>query len=351
MSTITSPILRLPYESQSQIFNFSICNKISQIRVLPAVCQTWNLILQKEAHSCLIWEPIFDFHVKNLTFCMDLSLATNCKEKVKLFIETRKRDLENIQKSLDECSLSVNVQCFLDRKNDSTPLLKLLIKHQKFESVALALLYIQFFDPNQIALALHESIVNEVLESKFCLQILFKLGHNLREYIEKVHPLNVTKLMACNAALIPQFNGVRVEDLLKSGYKFSSIVNEDENLQGDSFFSILLMTIFTCYKGGKFSPGPLQFTPTPLISKRLEKFKRQDPPSECEIRQFLMDLILTCNLDLNRKMTPMPIFLSEGGTLLTFIKSMATHPGMPQSNLFSDLLKEMSSLTERNPLL
>ncbi len=339
MSAISNYFSTLPQEIQRIIFRHVVgigtdeAEMQSEVQRLAVVCKAW----QQELNTDLFWSPILSFYADNWTYEIDLSSEKTPKGQVKLFLETRKKDLGDL---LKKCGCDKDVKDVLNRTIDLTPFLSGLIQDGMFEELAQCLLFKPLCDANRIIAELISSLGSA---PSFCFDLLIKLHYDLtsffKDFFSKEPFIKIAILLHVLGTAV---KGLSLVDFLKSGCDFRAFETESVDLRSNfSFLTAPLRSIpLICYYTGKFAPAPFQMDhekPPPFTDKKLTKWIKTDRLSEQELEQFFRDLLFKCNLNLNIRV-PVSYDLDRPGTALSRFKAVAN--SLPSSNALKTALAE-----------
>jgi hypothetical protein len=304
------------------------------------VCTTWQNLIGSQDADLQLWKPCFDMHEKQVTYPIDLSQYQLYQEKLKVSIATRKEDFRQLLNSINE---RFNVAPPLNEKSDLTVLLEVLIRKKQFETLALCLLFKPTFDTNKIAHMLVRTFDGQITANNtFCEELLIKLHYNVPELF---------RCQTCQAlikkCLFMACSGITIGDYLKCGIDFSTLdwntpipdIPEFNHSFLFESFETLAYSLYPAILQGMNATfvSPNRIPSSAFTDKKLDGYKRTDPVSEEEVKQFLRDLVFNCNLNLEMQMQ----FLNgPTQSALDYCRNLANSQYLPPDNVFKVVLDE-----------
>ena len=336
----------LDLNARINIFSFAVGADFPLLEKLATVCKEWKNILQDN----VFWKPIFDFHIKDLTYQVDLSSVETYQEKVKLFINSGRKELQSV---LDQINCKIDALHVLNKNNDVTELFETMIKENKFEPLAFCLLFKPSFDANKIAELLYSSRGNRAIGAAafFCFQLLIKSHYNLSAFFQKhLSPENLPKGTMGNEAKMSIYNevvlrlidGLTLGDYLKSGFNLNAFENKDY-----SVVDSVLWFASRFYQTGKFSlDHSLILTPSSFLNKKLVELESKNLFSENELQQLIHDVVFDPKLN---RMPEFQVHKSGNNRSMTLLEIVSNLPSLPATNAIKGVFEEYQQSLKLNP--
>ncbi len=344
-----SPLL-FPDESMLFIFSKAIGNPSTSklLGILSLVCKEWRRV----ASDDVLWKPIFQRCLENLTYDINDSSAANFKDKVKLLNSTNLKDFKKIIKELYDKNNIIEKELtrlgfkrFL-KEHDLTDLIKELISKKELESIAKLLLFKPKIDANAICQGLRKKRTAELGEMFdvyiFIQELMLKLKYNIGNSY-----FNTTRNIAPDELLLRIFiyspvcgpvNGLKITDYMANGWLFNP---PKFKISSQLLFFIVKNCVRECYSTGKFQ-GPTRCYEVPFSDEKLQRYIRKSPPSEEDFNEWILDLLTKVGFDLDQ---PYPIQnLAKERTILSQLREIANEPSFPQPNALSKALAEYDQM-------
>ncbi len=283
---------------------------------------------------------------------MNDSSATTFRDKVTLLNNTALKDFEKTIKNLKTENILIETE--LDRlgakrflkEHDLTDLIKKLISKKELESISKLFLFKPKFNASAIAKNLsdetHKASPDMWATYNFTQQLMLKLNYDVGDYYVKMLNSNQLLTSFIFTPIVGLVNGLKITDYMANGCLFTP---PKSRVSSQMLLSIPVTCHQLFYSTGKFqSPTYLSSNNNQVFfsDEKLQRYIRTSPPSEDDLKEFILDLLTKVGFDLDT-IYPEKDFLKEG-TILSQLRQVAEMLPLPKPNAFSKALDEYDQM-------
>ncbi len=351
----------LPADCKLRIFSQAAEGAAAELGKTALVCKEWRLLQMEKENNTLLWEPVFNRCVADLTYDIDHASATTYEQKAKLINKTRLDDFikafkkciilnKELDKKTRDFDLSESNHRYYLKEYDMTLLIQNLVGTRRIDCLSVAAQLILFrakFNANAVAKSLYAEILNYIKTNHlFCLFLMIKLKHDLSQFFQEATEKNANTLLLklfTYPLKTNSFNGIKMSDYLASGY---SLNVEKLGLKFEPFPCILMSYFEDCYSTGQFQiPFYYYFENDAFVNdnEKLTKYIRKTPVSENDLKEFILDVLI------HEEKNPM-FYPAKGaspeGTALDRFRHMVFSSPIPRPNAFSEALAALDQLRD-----